>query len=141
MAGAGCRLSRGSGTRTSPPERTLYAALALPFATSVEFALPSNRNSTKFASRGLPPEAIRGEMVHTGVTMSVELDESSSVFLLRAVASGRYISTSEVVTAGLSLLETHENQLTELRDALATGEASGPAEEFSFDRFVASKAL
>ena len=80
-------------------------------------------------------------MVHTGVTMSVELDESSSVFLLRAIASGRYRSTSEVVTAGLSLLETHENQLTELRDALATGEARGPAEEFSFDRFVASKAL
>jgi antitoxin ParD1/3/4 len=43
------------------------------------------------------------------------------------------------VRAGLRLLEEHEQRVAALRDALAEGEASGPAEPFDFDEFLAAK--
>lgn len=46
---------------------------------------------------------------------------------------------SEVVRAGLRLLEDHETQLAGLRAALVAGEDSGTPEPFDFDSFVASK--
>ncbi|MER2510695.1 MAG: type II toxin-antitoxin system ParD family antitoxin [Amaricoccus sp.] len=55
------------------------------------------------------------------------------------VTSGRFASASEVVRAGLRLLEEHEQRLAALRAALAEGEASGPAEPFDFDAFIAAK--
>lgn len=55
------------------------------------------------------------------------------------VASGRFASASEVVRAGLRLLEEHEQRLAALRAALAEGEASGPAEPFDFDAFIEAK--
>jgi antitoxin ParD1/3/4 len=60
-------------------------------------------------------------------------------FVEAQVATGRFASASEVVRAGLRLLEEHEQRLAALRDALAEGEASGPAEPFDFDAFIASK--
>lgn len=41
--------------------------------------------------------------------------------------------------AGLRLLEDQETQLAALRSALVEGEASGEAEPFDFDAFVAAK--
>lgn len=70
---------------------------------------------------------------------SISLDDHFTGFLSREVASGRYRSASEVVRAGLRLLEDQDTQLAALRAALAAGEASGAAEPFDFDAFVASK--
>lgn len=70
---------------------------------------------------------------------SISLDDHFSDFLSRQVASGRYRSSSEVVRAGLRLLEDQEAQLAGLRAALIAGEESGAAEPFDFDAFVASK--
>ncbi len=70
---------------------------------------------------------------------SISLDDHFSDFLSREVASGRYRSASEVVRAGLRLLEDQEAQLAALRAALVAGEKSGAAEPFDFDAFVATK--
>jgi antitoxin ParD1/3/4 len=75
-------------------------------------------------------------MVHN---TSISLDEHFSHFLAREVASGRYRNTSEVVRAGLRLLEDEETRMAALRAALIAGEESGLAENFDFDGFIAAK--
>ncbi len=60
-------------------------------------------------------------------------------FVVAQVATGRFSSASEVVRAGLRLLEEHELKLQALRDALAEGEASGPAENLDLDAFQTAK--
>lgn len=70
---------------------------------------------------------------------SISLDDHFSEFLAENVASGRYRSASEVVRAGLRLLENHESQMSALRNALIAGEKSGEPEEFDFDAFIAAK--
>jgi antitoxin ParD1/3/4 len=70
---------------------------------------------------------------------SISLDDHFADFLSREVSSGRYRSASEVVRAGLRLLEDQETQLAALRAALVAGENSGAPEPFDFDVFVASK--
>ncbi|GAB10569.1 hypothetical protein GOARA_061_00080 [Gordonia araii NBRC 100433] len=70
---------------------------------------------------------------------SISLDDHFSEFLSREVASGRYRSASEVVRAGLRLLEDRETHLAALRTALVTGEESGAPEPFDFDAFIAAK--
>ena len=62
---------------------------------------------------------------------SVVLSDHFTEFLTRQVASGRYGSASEVVRAGLRLLEEREAALEELRAEIAKGEASGEPVEFA----------
>ncbi|MCT1886873.1 type II toxin-antitoxin system ParD family antitoxin, partial [Dietzia cinnamea] len=71
--------------------------------------------------------------------VSIRLDSHFTKFVAREVASGRYRSTSEVVQAGLRLLEVQQTRMASLRSALADGEASGTPERFDFDAFVAAK--
>lgn len=60
-------------------------------------------------------------------------------FVEEMVASGRFSSPSQVVQAGLRLLEQRESQADALATALQEGEASGFAEDFDFDEFLARK--
>jgi antitoxin ParD1/3/4 len=70
---------------------------------------------------------------------SFSLGEHFADFVESQVAGGRYGSVSEVVRAGLRLLEDQEAQLLALRAALAEGEASGVSTPFDFDAFIAGK--
>lgn len=70
---------------------------------------------------------------------SISLGDHFSHFVDERVAQGRYGSVSDVVRAGLRLLEEHETRLEALRAALITGENSGPAAAFDVEDFVRQK--
>jgi len=70
---------------------------------------------------------------------SISLGDHFAGFIDRQLAQGRYGSASEVVRAGLRLLEENEMKLSALRAALVEGENSGPSELFDFHEFVARK--
>ena len=67
---------------------------------------------------------------------SVSLGDHFEEFIAEQVDSGRYGSASEVVRAGLRLLETNESKLVVLRNALIAGERSGRA-KYSYESLVA----
>jgi antitoxin ParD1/3/4 len=67
---------------------------------------------------------------------SISLSDQLSSFVELQVSQGRFGSDSEVVRAGLRLLEEHEARVEALRSALAEGERSGPPEAFDFDQFL-----
>jgi len=68
---------------------------------------------------------------------SISLGEHFTGFIDGQVKSGRYGSASDVVRAGLRLLEEHEAKVRALQDALIEGEQSGAAKPFDGDAFLA----
>ena len=68
-------------------------------------------------------------------TTSIALGDHFTGFLAEQVATGRYGSASEVVRAGLRLLEEREVKLAELRALITAGEASGFVEVPDIDAF------
>lgn len=70
---------------------------------------------------------------------SVILGEHFATFVEAQVAEGRYSSASDVVRAGLRLLEEQEARLAALRAALIEGEQSGQSTPFDFEAFIARK--
>jgi len=59
---------------------------------------------------------------------SISLGNRFEGFVNSQVKSGRYGSVSEVIRAGLRILEERENQVEALRAALIKGENSGHAD-------------
>ena len=58
---------------------------------------------------------------------SVSLGDHFMAFISERIESGRYNSASDVVRAGLRLLEEHEAKVEALRGALMEGEGPGQA--------------
>jgi antitoxin ParD1/3/4 len=67
---------------------------------------------------------------------SVNLSDHFCNFIAAQVDTGRYGSASEVVRAGLRILEQREARLQALKDALRDGLDSGIAEDFEFDQWL-----
>lgn len=70
---------------------------------------------------------------------SVTLGDHFASFISDQVQAGRYGSASDVVRAGLRLLEEHEAKVKVLQDALIAGEQSGAPRPFDFETFKARK--
>jgi antitoxin ParD1/3/4 len=67
---------------------------------------------------------------------SVSLSDHFAGFIDDQVETGRYGSASDVVRAGLRLLEEHEAQVTRLQEALIAGEQSGEPRPFDGEAFL-----
>jgi antitoxin ParD1/3/4 len=74
-----------------------------------------------------------------GKNTSFSLGDHFTSFIEKQVVQGRYSNASDVVRAGLRLLEEEEAKLAALRAALIEGEDSGPSTPFDFEGFIARK--
>lgn len=66
---------------------------------------------------------------------SITLGQHFDAFISEQLKTGRYSSTSEVVRAGLRLLEESETRLSTLQKLLKEGEESS-FEDYSYDAFI-----
>ena len=71
-----------------------------------------------------------------GRNTSFSLGEHFDTFIEAQVSQGRFASSSEVVRAGLRLLEEREARVGALRAALIEGEQSGTPGPFDFEAFI-----
>ena len=71
-----------------------------------------------------------------GKNTSVTLGEHFDKFIAEQVLDGRFGSASEVIRAGLRILEEEESKLAMLRSALNAGEKSGLAENYSLNSIM-----
>lgn len=69
-------------------------------------------------------------------TTSVALGAYFENFIRMKVDEGRYNNASEVIRAGLRLLEENENHLQELKMAIAAGMESGIATDFDAEEYL-----
>ena len=67
---------------------------------------------------------------------SITLGEHFDTFIAEQLKSGRYSSASEVVRAGLRMLEDSEAKLEALRNLLIEGENSGYS-DYSYESLIA----
>lgn len=67
---------------------------------------------------------------------SISLGQHYERFIRQQVAGGRYGTASEVVRAGLRLLEEDEAKLAALRSSLEEGERSGFVESYSLEALL-----
>lgn len=66
---------------------------------------------------------------------SITLGKHFDGFIAQQIEKGRYASASEVVRAGLRLLEDNEQKIATLRHLLKEGEDSGTA-EYSYESLM-----
>ena len=69
---------------------------------------------------------------NTSVTLGAHFED----IVEKGIASGRYSSVSEVIRAGLRLLEEEETKIEALRNELIAGEESGYVEDFDSKAFL-----
>lgn len=67
---------------------------------------------------------------------SISLGDHFAEFVDAQVRTGRYGSASDVVQAGLRLLEKHEARVDALQSALVAGEESGTPAPFDSKAFL-----
>lgn len=68
---------------------------------------------------------------------SISLGNFFDQFVSSQVSTGRYKNVSEVIRAGLRLLEDEENKVIALRNAIQQGLDSPRVENFDFDEHLA----
>jgi antitoxin ParD1/3/4 len=69
---------------------------------------------------------------NTSITLGNHFDD----FVQDRISAGRYKNASEVIRAGLRLLEEEENKVTALKQAIQEGIDSGIIEDFDPEQFL-----
>ena len=69
-------------------------------------------------------------------TTSVALGAYFENFIADVIETGRYNNASEVIRAGLRMLEENEKRLQELSAAIRVGEESGRYEDFDPEKHL-----
>ncbi|MCZ2100435.1 MAG: type II toxin-antitoxin system ParD family antitoxin [Chitinophagales bacterium] len=69
---------------------------------------------------------------------SVALGDYFEQFIRTIIAEGRYKNASEVIRAGLRLLEKEENEIEALKKAIQEGLDSPVMEDFDFEMHLAA---
>lgn len=72
-----------------------------------------------------------------GRNTSISIGSHFEEFINSEVSTGKYSSASEVVRSALRLLESEEQKLRELRNALIEGENSPMIENFNAEKHLA----
>jgi len=67
---------------------------------------------------------------------SISLGEYFDTFVRSRINLGRFNNASEVIRAGLRLLEEEENKVTALRNAIKEGIDSGIVEDFNPEKHL-----
>lgn len=71
-----------------------------------------------------------------GRNTSISLGNYFESFVKSRITEGRYKNASEVIRAGLRLLEERENKVQALKNAIQEGIDSGINEDFDADNFL-----
>ena len=69
---------------------------------------------------------------NTSITLGNHFDD----FVQDRISAGRYKNASEVIRAGLRLLEEEENKVVALKQAIQEGIDSGIVEDFDPEQFL-----
>lgn len=73
-----------------------------------------------------------------GKNTSVSLGDYFEGFIENRIAEGRFKNASEVLRAGLRLLEAEENKIAALKSAIQEGKNSGIAKNFDPKKYLQS---
>lgn len=73
-----------------------------------------------------------------GRNTSISLGNHFESFIEASISAGRFSNASEVVRAGLRLLEEEENRIAALKAAIQEGKASGRAADFNPQEHLAN---
>ena len=73
-----------------------------------------------------------------GRNTSISLGNHFESFIEHTISDGRFTNASEVIRAGLRLLEAEENRVIALRKAIQEGFDSGIAKDFGSATFLKS---
>lgn len=71
-----------------------------------------------------------------GRNTSISLGNHFENFITNRINDGRFNNASEVIRAGLRLLEEEENRVLALRQAIQEGKDSGKAKDFEPKKFL-----
>ena len=84
-------------------------------------------------AKPLPKIGIFVKRLRMSKNTSISLGNYFDQFVNKQVSAGRYKNVSEVIRAGLRLLENEENKINALRNAIQDGLNSPRVENFDFD--------
>lgn len=69
------------------------------------------------------------------MTGLIQLSEKSQLIIDRCMSTGDFENVNDIIERGLSMLQSQQERAEKLADAIAEGESSGIADDFSFDAF------